>query len=99
MARGTTSRCPVARCGIPLRPADVVEDVAVGQIVDVCAALAEWAEGEFGGECECCGQAVDTAAVAGMGETRTRLSFGGEGDAGETTDALLNEDVAVGGRL
>lgn len=44
--RGATvsGRCLVVGCGVPVCPADVVEDVGVWQVVDACAALSDWAE-------------------------------------------------------
>lgn len=36
-------KCPVQTCDLPLRPADVVEDVGVRGVLDACRGLVSWA--------------------------------------------------------
>lgn len=42
--RNTRGKCPVKKCGIPLAPKDVTEDVGVRMVNEACRRLFQWSD-------------------------------------------------------
>ena len=53
IGRRPVGKCPVDGCDVPVRPADIIEDVGIRGVLDACRQLVAWSDTSQGAVDSC----------------------------------------------